>query len=255
MFYRLTIETSSYCNRRCATCLRQINPDREAVKSWFTQNLLPSHVIYGVLGQAIGMGYRGKVSFNYYNEPLLDSRLPDFGRYAKRLGFEIVMFATNGDFLDEAMAGRLDGHFDSISVSLYEDNTKDRREQMKSWFAETQLRFTNGLHFRIHDFEQVEPDLAEINNRRCPNASRNVVVNHRGDFLLCCQEIVPHFNLGSVYDIPLIEMWEAKEEINQILAHTGGRKNYPYCTTCLRGSNKEYVKVIQNESLCHNAVP
>ena len=204
-------------------------------------------MVYGLLDQARAMDGCETVSFNYYNEPLLDSRLCDFGRHAKRLGFEKVMFATNGDLIDEPMAKRLDGCFDVISVSLYENNHSLRRQLLKSWFSKTVLRFTHGLHFRIHCFSGDDSELERLIDSRCANASRNVVINHRGDFLACCQEIVPHFNLGNVYDTSLRDLWDAKGHVNATLGRTGGRRQYPYCATCLRGSRKDYVKVV---SLC-----
>jgi len=244
MFNRLSIETSSYCNRRCSTCLRQIQPDRESIKPWFTQNLLPTEVVYGILDQAHAMGFRERICFNFYNEPMLDRRLPDFGKYAKKLGFSLVMFASNGDYLDEAMAKRLDGCFDSFNVSPYENNTEARHIMTRSWFKKTRVRFTNGLHFRVHCFSGEDDELKALVDRRCPNVSRNAVVNHRGDFLACCQEIVPHFNLGSIYEASLKELWERKNSLIKKLIHTGGRRNYPYCSTCLRGSIKDYVPVV-----------
>jgi radical SAM protein with 4Fe4S-binding SPASM domain len=207
-------------------------------------------MVYGILGQAVGMGYRGKICFNFYNEPLLDTRLPAFGRYAKQLGFSPVMFATNGDFLNQAMAISLDACFDYINVSPYDDNSEARKSMTQSWFAKTRIRFTNGLHFGVHCFEGDDEELGTLIDRRCPNPSRNLAVNHRGDFLACCQEMIPHFGLGNVYDSPLEKLWNGKQKLNEVLAHTTGRRNHPYCCTCLRGSAKEYVTVVQNAPDC-----
>lgn len=244
MFERLSIEASSYCNRRCATCLRQIYPNRDEIKSWFTQTLLPTDMVYNILDQACDMGYQGTICFNYYNEPMLDSRLPEFGKYAKTLGFGRVMFASNGDYLDEAMAKRLDGCFHSFNISPYENNTEERREVTRSWFTETRVRFTNGMHFRVHDFSGNDPELESLNQRRCFNVKNNAVINHRGEFLSCCQEMVPHVNLGNIYDTPLKDLWDGKKRMIRTLVRHGGRVHYPYCCTCFRGSQKEYVEVV-----------
>ena len=228
-------------------CLRQIYPDRAEVKSWFTQTLLPTETVYGILDQAHEMGYRGRICFNYYNEPMLDKRLPAFGKYAMDLGFELVMFASNGDYLDESMAERLDGCFHSFNISPYENNTRIRRRITRSWFQKTKVKFTTGMHFRVHDFSGDDPELQDLQHRRCFNVARNAVVNHRGEFLACCQEMVPHFNLGSIYDTPLRELWERKTDLISILTREDGRIQYPYCATCYRGSQKEYVEVIQKK--------
>ena len=243
MFDRLSIETSSYCNRRCTTCLRQLYPDRDKVKPWFTQNLFPDYMVYDILDQAYEMGHRRTICFNFYNEPMLDKRLPDFGRYAMKLGFSRVMFASNGDYLDEAMAQRLDGCFHFFNISPYDDNSPERLKVIQGWLKETGVRFTNGLHFQVHCFSGDDPYLKELADRRCHNAARNAVINHRGDFLICCQELVPHFDLGNIYDTPLKELWTAKLPLNRTLLRQG-RRGYPYCATCYRGSKKEYVEVV-----------
>ena len=245
MYYeRVSIETASFCNRRCATCLRQSYPDRDRVEPWFTQNLMPTETVYAILDQARDVGFWNIVCFNLYNEPMFDSRLPEFGRYAKQLGFADVMFASNGDLLDEPMVRSLDGCFDRINVSPYDEKDRQRLEAMAALFTETRLRFTNGLHFLTHCFSGDDPELEEVINRRCFNVARNMAINHQGDCLACCQEIVPHNDFGNIHTTSLKDMLEAKVGMIRSLRRNGNRKHYPYCATCLRGSHKEYVQVV-----------
>ena len=238
MFERLSIETSSYCRRRCATCLRQTYPDRDALKPWFSQNLMPTELVYNLLDQAAAMGFAGTVCLSYYNEPTFDKRLPEFGEYAMRLGFARVTVATTGDTLDEDMAKRLDGCFHDLSVSLYENSNEENKDRIRSLFQKTHIRFTNGLHVHLH----LSPT-SKYGSFRCFNVSRNMVINHRGDFLACCQEIIPHFDLGSAHDTPLADLWDAKRHLRERLLRHGGRMEHPYCAMCSYGGVKEYVEV------------
>jgi radical SAM protein with 4Fe4S-binding SPASM domain len=138
------------------------------------------------------------------------------------------------------MAKRLDGCFHMLSISLYENSTEERQDEIRALFKKTRVRFTNGLHVDLH-----HPPEDKYANFRCFNVSRNMVINHRGDFLACCQEIVPHFDLGSVHHASLEELWEAKEYLRKNLLRRGARLEHPYCAMCSHGAMKEYVEVVQ----------
>lgn len=239
MFERFSIETSSYCNRRCVTCLRQRHEDRRAVAPWFVQNLMPTETVKDLLGQVAAIEFSGMVILSYYNEATLDERLPEFGRYAMDLGLRRVLFATNGDTMCEDLARKLDGNFHKISISLYEDNSVERQNWMRSLFTKTQLKFSHGMHFLL-----APAQVGEYSQFRCFNVSRNVAINHRGDFLACCQEMVPHYNFGSIYEESVMALWKKKEDMIRTLRTRGGREKYAYCAVCSYGAKKEFVKVV-----------
>ena len=233
IFRSLSIETLSYCNRRCATCLRQAEPDKEARADRSKRVPLPGKMVMSLIDQSYDMGFRGVVSLSYYNEPLYDERIHRFGRYAKQTGeFKRVQLCTNGDRLNKETAKRLDGCFDMIWVSLYDHSPKETRKGLRGLFSKTRLMFTSGLHQRTH--QETEHGMQWILDKRCNHVSTNMIVAYNGDVLACCEEIVPHFGLGNVHDTSLKTAWENKQELVQDLLQPGGRRLYPYCMTCLR---------------------
>lgn len=234
MFRTLSIETSSCCNRRCASCMRQTEPNKRAMASRLRQVLMPGDMVRSLLDQAKAMGFRGEVYLSYYNEPLLDGRIHDLGRYAKRLGFARVGIATNGDCLNAETAKRLDGCFDELRVSLYEGRTRERTNRLHAMFPNTRLRFTPGLHRWTHYAPGAGEQIAAAVDEPCYNVANNMIVDHCGDVIACCDEIIPHFDLGNVYESLLKDLWAGKQALIRTLRRPGGRRNYPYCTACAR---------------------
>ena len=63
-----------------------------------------------------------------------------------------------------------------------------------------------------------------------------MIVDYRGEMLMCCDDIVGLFNLGNVRDHTVEELWNSPKhvEIMATLAVPGGREAYGYCRTCPR---------------------
>ncbi|NOS89814.1 MAG: radical SAM/SPASM domain-containing protein [Methylococcaceae bacterium] len=241
LFQQLEIETNSTCNRYCESCIRNSHPDREAVSSWFEPNLLPQAVFEEACHQAIALGFRGALCLQHYNEPLQDPRIIELGRFAKTLPFSQVFICSNADLIDEEKAQELDGVFDSIQIALY-SHTEEQHIKREAWlrgqFKKTYLHFTKGVHIPTH-FSPVFDTAAlaaQYVERPCTQPHIRMILNHKGQMLLCCDDVVGNFNLGTFPETPLEDLWfnERHQEMLLTLQQNGGRKAYPYCETCPR---------------------
>jgi radical SAM protein with 4Fe4S-binding SPASM domain len=251
MFRMLEIETHSTCNRRCASCIRTSHPDREAIRSWFEEKSLSLDTIYSVMRQSYEMGCRA-VCLQHYNEPLEDSRLPHIAALSKSLGFDQIMVATNADYMTPELAGELDGVFTKLDISLYPtfkypykrvagaDVGPQEPEQRKAWlqtlFHKTALHFTPSVHVPSH-FDPVHPVIelaAKYATHPCDEPKSRLIVNHRGQMLLCCQDVIGLFELGSVHETPIEELWysERHQSFIEALESKGGRSVHPHCLAC-----------------------
>lgn len=240
LFWQLEIETRSTCNRTCAGCLRNSHPDREAVAPWFEDNELPTEVIHRLFREAQEMGFRGAVCLQHYNEPLHDSRIADLGATAMSMGFQHVFTCTNADYLNERVAESLDGRFHQLIVAVYvEEPHKSRREEwVRSLFSTTEVVLTHGEMIPTH-FSPLFP-VTLLSQRHAANPCwepiKRMIVNHRGDMLMCCDDMVGHFDLGNVYDHSLEELWfsERHQDLLLALEQPGGRSCHAHCLSCPR---------------------
>lgn len=242
LFRQLVIETKSACTRTCKTCLRQTYPGREALAGRFGKAVeLPADAIHRVIDQAAGMGFGGPLCLQFFNEPLLDDRLPDIAAYARRVGrFSEVYVNTNGDLLDEETAGRLDGVLDRLNVALYGGGNREAREgRILALFERTRITFTGGVHVVTHysHFGNLDACIAGFLDRPCVReAQQRMIISHTGEMLMCCEDIGGEWSLGNVGDATLEELWfdGRHADVVERLSRSGGRRSFPYCSICPR---------------------
>ena len=237
MFEFLVVETHSYCNRRCRTCIRQNDPAKSRFKNGEPiRKFMDSDTVYSILDQAAcNIGFRGDVCLWYFNEPLIDHRIPEFAKYAKNMGFK-VQVTTNGDYLTRELAEKLDGVLDQLFVSVYNRKTlESKRAQYQRLFRKTKVTCA-GLHVITHFSPHTGlANLIEAHkNRPCPSALRHFIIDYKGEMMMCCEDLSGNFKLGNVHDTPLEELWfgQKHSKIVSDLQKPNGRLAYPYCATC-----------------------
>ena len=239
MFQYVDFETQSTCNRVCPTCIRNSHLNKDAISSWFTVRQLPIYVIKRALSECKKLGFTGKICLSHYNEPLIDDRLPKIAKLVKSYGF-YVFCNSNGDFLDEELAEELDGNLDKIIVSLYmkEPMKSERARWIRKLFHKTYVEIiTMSDHIATHfspAFDVV--GLAQQNkDHPCSEAEIRVIINHRGQYLLCCDDVVGNFDLGTFPETSIQDFWYGEKHTQLALAlrNSGGR-THPYCQTCPR---------------------
>jgi cyclic pyranopterin phosphate synthase len=91
------IEVNSRCNRRCSYCPNS-QPDRPAA-----QNLMSRDLYERIIDQLAAIDFSGRLSFHFFNEPLLRKDLATLVAHARaRLPHAYFGLYTNGDLLDDA---------------------------------------------------------------------------------------------------------------------------------------------------------
>ena len=266
LFNRLILETNSLCNRRCPTCLRQRDPTRSRWNpDGCPKNIdLPTKTVYDVINQAAELGYKGKLGLHWFNEPLLDPRIPGFAAYAKKKGLPFVYLATNGDILlsrtrhrgsrpARRLARKLDAALDQIVISLYashpvafirplrESNPvkfRSYRRLLGSLFPNTEVVFA-GRHVTTHYSPRyhLKNYIERMVERTCWTLCHNrMIVSYTGEMAFCCEDIMFNWDLGTVYDQSLVDLWFSPhhQKILEVLSKRGGRHTYKYCETCPR---------------------
>lgn len=241
LFNFIDFETISCCNRTCSGCIRNSHPDRAALQPWFEKNLLPENIIYAVLDQALDMGFEGGVCLSHYSEPLMDERIAEIAARVKAYRrFSRVFLNTNGDFLTEDLARALDGNLDRIIVTLYMGEPV--RAQRAVWIADLFERTEVHLIVKpvlIPTHFSPDYDVSLLAGRHaghaCIEPAMRAIINHRQQYLLCCEDVIGVYDLGRFPDVSLEEYWFGQHSVIQAgLADTGGRSWHPHCLSCPR---------------------
>jgi len=240
---RLALETSSLCNRRCVTCIRNSHPDKQEIESWFKPNWLSMDIIKQALDQYARMKIKNReVCLSHFNEPLMDTRIVDIVKLAKSYNqFSLVYFDTNGDLLTKEIAKSLDGILDKIVISMYVKKPRklERDKRFRSFFQKTKVvTLMNNVHVTTHFSPNIDEKALIFTHRNspCTETHRRLIINHRQQFLLCCEDVIGNFALGSFPDIGLEEYWYGTNRLRIVrnLDKPKGRWWHQYCRTCPR---------------------
>jgi MoaA/NifB/PqqE/SkfB family radical SAM enzyme len=193
-------------------------------------------LIRKVIAEAAGMGFSGGLCLNFFNEPLLDTRLAEIALYAKENGhFKEVYANTNGDRLNTY----LDGTIDRLVVALYDKSSLRREARIAAMFRKTRLTFTRGGHVVTHysPFANLDAAIEECCNLPCiREAQQRMIISSTGDMHLCCEDIAGEWNLGNIRDHTLEELWFGGKHMDILgaISKPGGRNQFPYCQICPR---------------------
>lgn len=241
LFKYLDIETSSYCNRRCPTCIRNSHPNRISLAPRFRRNYLSKGNIQDILTQSIDMGFNGDIVLSFYNEPLLDPRIVEISKMARSFpNFRSVYFHSNGDYITEELANKLDGALDRIIFSLYMDEPmkSERGEWIKSLFKKTKAEILFDARHMITHYSPL-PELAEyirvFSQKDCITPHLRCSIGFDGKYLLCCDDVIGEFDLGRFPKSSLKDYWFGDKHLEIIEKLKGyNRMDYPYCSICPR---------------------
>jgi len=192
-------------------------------------------LIEEVFRQCADLWFPVLIYLSHYNEPLLDTRIVDIARLAMDYGHRQIRLVTNGDLLTPELARDLDGVLDTIEISVYGGSRQQKRrrcQQFQSMFRTTKTVFVTREHLPTH----FNADGAPATETLCRFRFSKLILNHRGEYLLCCEEMIPHFGFGRFPEVSLRDYWwgEKHRVVVRDLAYDGHRQSYPYCASCPR---------------------
>lgn len=253
IFGRLDIESQSLCNRDCWFCPRTYDRTGTYLDAAGRPVVwrMETAAILDLLDQAAAMGFAGEVAFHYYSEPLLDDRNVTLAREAVGRGMRPYLH-TNGDVLarDEALCREVRDVYERIVVGLYDYETADELADLKAWWrsrlGEAKLDFvpikragpaavpSSGLPRSLvpTDRRMTVPDLT-FPNGPCHRPLIRMIIAWDGRMANCCEDVAGAFDLGSIHESTLAELWNSPQH-RQVVADllAGRREDYPLCANC-----------------------
>ena len=253
MFERMQIESQSNCNRSCWFCPRTYDRSGKYLDAVGNPvfNKLPTEKILDLLDQAQALGFRGRVAFYHYSEPLLDKRNIMLAWEARKRGLKPYLH-TNGDVLkgDHALCKEVKKVYGLIVVGLYDYETNEELEAAKQYwrdrlagakieFSPIGLTGARSAHSIGVPRALVPSDsrLGRLDltfaNAPCHRPLIRLLIQHDGEMCNCCEDTFGAFSLGNVYEHSLEELWFSErhvEIIERLMA--GQRENYDLCRKC-----------------------
>lgn len=227
-FISVNLETTAFCNRTCSFCFNHPRfPPRE-------RGLMAAEMFRRIVAELAALQFDGRLSLYFYGEPLLDRRLPEWVRHLRQqLPRAYLHLATNGDLLTEELFLTLvDAGVEMFYITNYDDEDKPHLTRLRHKYpfhvelrqmAEARLTDRAGMIFR-HGRELERP---------CLRPASQLVINWRGEVLLCCHDFYGRFKMGQVGEQSLKEIWQSPEfrRCRELLAR-GQRSALSLCRHC-----------------------
>jgi radical SAM protein with 4Fe4S-binding SPASM domain len=236
-FTQVEVETNTGCNRKCRICPRHKH-EREA-------GFMEDGLYRTLLEQLGSIGFSGRFSPVFYNEPLLDPRLTRLMREARQyLPKSTIVLFTNGSLLTtENMTELAEAGVDSFIVSQYTGNLKADEAGFLEAQAALSPKVKRRIRYRTLGDEDplstsggLVPVRHPVTKSKCMQASLNCVVDFRGDVVLCCNDYYGEHTFGNVGREHIVDIWNKPgfRKLRQRLR--GGHFDLEICKACASGT-------------------
>ncbi len=198
----VNIETTAFCNRKCSFCFYDDRfPKREL-------GMMQEETYKKIIDDLAAMKFRGRVSPHSYGEPLLDKRLPALMEYTrKKLPLCNIDIRTNGDFLNEdLLITLLNKGVDDFRITNCDDDEKPLLEELaRKYPFHVELR--SYKDFAKCDRAGAIFERGKSLHKVCLRPSSALVVNWKGNVVLCCQDFYQDHCFGNVMEKSVWDIW------------------------------------------------
>lgn len=231
IFRNILIETHSLCNRKCKYCPVKYYPRKEIQ--------MPDAVFYGIIDQLAEKNYKGEIGFHFYDEPLLDKRLPQFIRYTyNKCPESYLYFASNGDLLDiKTFRMLINEGLSHIIITQYDIEVRCNLRTLLNALNETEKKYLTvfkfGKYISNRGGSLKELQISEPRRLKCIRPDFQMVVNAEGKVMLCCNDYFGQEIMGDVTEENIFSIWENSRFKNiRSELRRGNRKNIDICSKC-----------------------
>lgn len=238
LFEAVEIEINHHCNRRCGYC-----PNHHSVRK---SNGEINPELYGrLLAELSELSFKGRVSFHFYNEPMLHSDLLGIVRQARsHLPLAKLVLYTNGSLLTNSwFENLLSAGIDQFIVTRHaQDDNRDDYVFERTWqkldgnqrsrviyISHQQLAKTD----RAGTLDTVK--MPKVGNLPCLIPSKIITVTVSGGVLPCFEDYNETQLMGHLSDSSLLEIWKSPQFVQfRKSLKLGMRNQNNLCSKCHR---------------------
>jgi 2-deoxy-scyllo-inosamine dehydrogenase (SAM-dependent) len=165
-------------------------------------------VLETALDKLARVNFAGRLSYHFYNEPLLRRDLERVVRkVAERLPNVYQVLYTNGDLLtDKRYKSLLEAGISYFKVTSHSlKSHPDRPFQEVLFPSDLELTNRGGI---MSNLPKTTPDVTSL---PCYAPSEMLIVTVTGDVLLCCDDARRRYVMGNIVEYSLEEIWLSEQ--------------------------------------------
>jgi radical SAM protein with 4Fe4S-binding SPASM domain len=211
-------------------------------------------VFQRILDQLKSINFTGRVSYDFYNEPLLCSDLDLFVEMTReQLPLSEIHLYTNGSLLSSKRFKELY----QLGVSLF-IVTKQEQEKVGDYLFEQTFQELNDeekkrVYFRDHQslrltnrggvLKHIKEEHQDISSMPCFIPTMMLTISLKGNVLACFEDFYQKHSMGNICEETLQEIWNKPQYITlRKKLMMGLRKDFTVCSQCSR------VEVLPNKA-------
>lgn len=238
LFSLVEVETINRCNGVCSFCPvnRNVDPREEKM---MTKELFES-----IVDQLAEMNYAGRFTTFSNNEPLLDKRIVEFNRYArKKLPNAKIHLFTNGTLFTIELFKELIEYLDELIIDNYHQELRLIKpcEEIKQ-YCQLHPHLKSKVTIVLRKPQEIltsrggnapnRKDVGIYTEDRCILPFKQLIIRPDGKISLCCNDAIGKYTLGDVSKDKILDIWYGPrfEMVRKSLYE--GRKNWGECQHC-----------------------
>lgn len=233
-FTGISIETATYCNRKCSYCP---NYNYETPKLYADEK-----IIYKAIDDISKLNFSGWINFSFYDEPTLDERLITFIKYTHdKVPKATIMMFSNGDFLNiEKTKEYKNAGVDQFIITIHDKNP----EKLFAKLSEIQKEIGASFHIQTLNPENLSTRAGEVKIKtfkpfKYCDWIRSPIIDKDGNMLICCNDYFRKSKMGNIMEKSILEIWNQTEykslrkKLRSDLANSVKNKTVPeLCQKC-----------------------
>jgi radical SAM protein with 4Fe4S-binding SPASM domain len=228
-FRSVAIEISTDCNRTCNYCPNTL----EGTPTEF----MSEDTFKKVIKELQSIKFSGVINYHFYNEPLLDKRLPEFVRYVnKHLPSCVSRVFSNGDFLTLDLADELiDAGVSDLNITIHDFKAEDLLKKLGPVLEKYPGYISvTSLHGKplLNRGGAIDVDLLDKKDN-CIDPLVILQVDYKGNVLLCCNDYYREHSFGNITNKNISQIWQGDEFVKLRRELREGIAELEICRACM----------------------
>ncbi len=238
LFNHIEVETINRCNGNCSFCPVNRNDDpREKV-------VMSEKLFCDIVRQLEEIGYNGRFTTFSNNEPLLDDRIIEFNRYArKHLPNARMHLFSNGTLMTLDRFIALMEVLDELIIDNYQQDLKLIKPCIEiKEYCEAHPELKSKVTIVLRKPDEIltsrggnapnRKELTEYSKDRCILPFKQMIVRPTGQVSLCCNDALGEYTLGDLTQEKIVDVWYGEKFSAVREALYRGRENWGNCKFC-----------------------
>ena len=236
----VNIETINRCNSTCAFCTANVHAEKRPLAK------IDEDLYRSIIDQLADWGYEGHLTLYGNNEPLLDTRIVEFHKYAReKLPKSFIFMSTNGLILTREKVDEIKSYVDQIIINNYcmdmklhkniqeiYDYVKAHPEEYQDVQILIQMRYLQEVLTNRAGSAPNKQATEKVIKETCLLPFTDMWIMPNGKIGLCCCDNFETTEFADLTKVSLKDGWESPKFMEVRRQIAAGRQNYPFCKHC-----------------------